>query len=74
MKKSIVILLVVVSFLTGVFVTRFYDWYNHGKLEKELLKENEMLEKQYKILNERFEMVENEIQKQEKTDSVSFLK
>jgi len=70
MKKSIVVLLMTISFLAGIVVARMYEYRASGKRRIELLKEQETLEKQYKILNERFEMVEKEIQRKEINDSI----
>lgn len=70
MKKSSVILLILIFFLFGILVDRAVLYYEIGEKNKELLKEQESLKEDYKILIQRFEMVEQELELRKINDSI----
>ena len=62
MKKSQIIILVIIFFLAGILLDRAFLYYEMGEKNKELLKEQESIKEEYKVLIKRFEMVEEELE------------
>lgn len=69
MKKSKVIILVIIFFLAGVLLDRAFLYYEIGEKNKVLLKEQESIKEEYKVLIKRFEMVEQELELRKLKDS-----
>lgn len=71
MKRSVVIVLIVLSFIAGIVVARVDEYQASGKRRVELLKEKKLILEQYETLNEELDMIKNEIQKRETKDSIT---
>lgn len=62
MRKSKVTLLVIIFFLLGILIDRAFLYYEIGEKNKVLLKEQESIKKDYEMLIDRFEKLEEDLQ------------
>jgi hypothetical protein len=62
MSKSKTTLLIIIFFLLGVLIDRAFLYYEIGEKNKVLLKEQESIKKDYEMLIDRFEKLEEDLQ------------
>ena len=72
MRRSKVTILVIIFFLAGILLDRTFLYYEMGEKNKVLLKEQESIKDEYKLLIKRFEMVEQELELRILEDSIAF--
>jgi len=71
MKKIVIVVLIITSFILGVVLDRAYEYQTSGKRRIELIKENEELLKDYENLQEKLDMIKPLIEQPlEKNDTV----
>ncbi len=66
-------ILIIIFFFLGVLVDRAVLYYEIGEKNKILLKEQESIKEEYKLLIKRFELVEQELLQRKLQDSLQFL-
>jgi hypothetical protein len=62
MRKSKVTLLVIIFFFLGILIDRAFLYYEMGERNKVLLNEQESIKKDYEMLIDRFEKLEEDLQ------------
>ncbi len=62
MRKSKATLLVIIFFFLGILIDRAFLYYEIGEKNKVLLKEQESIKKDYEMLIDRFEKLEEDLQ------------
>ncbi|MBU8893528.1 MAG: hypothetical protein KOO66_12175 [Bacteroidales bacterium] len=70
MKKSKATILVIIFFLAGILLDRAFLYYEMGEKNKELLKEQEVIKKEYQMLIKRFDLLEQDLQFRMMMDSI----
>ncbi|MCD4835129.1 MAG: hypothetical protein K8R31_15125 [Bacteroidales bacterium] len=70
MRRSKVTILVIIFFLAGILLDRAFLYYEMGEKNKVLLKEQESIKENYKVLIKQFEMVEKELELRMLEDSI----
>jgi hypothetical protein len=61
-RKSKATLLIIIFFFLGILIDRAFLYYEIGEKNKVLLKEQESIKKDYEMLIERFEKLEEDLQ------------
>ena len=70
MKKTKLTILFIIFFLMGILLDRAFLYYEMGEKNKLLLKEQESIKEDYKLLIKQFEIVENELLLRKIQDSI----
>ncbi|MDA3954718.1 MAG: hypothetical protein PF485_13805 [Bacteroidales bacterium] len=70
MKKSKLIILIIIFFLMGILLDRAFLYYEMGEKNKILLLEQEIIKEDYKMLIKQFESVEQELLLRKLQDSI----
>ena len=70
MKKPKATILVIIFFLLGILLDRAFLYYEMGEKNKELLKEQEVIKKEYQMLIKRFDLLEQDLQFRMMMDSI----
>jgi hypothetical protein len=69
-RKSKATLLIIIFFFLGILIDRAFLYYEIGEKNKVLLKEQESIKKDYEMLIERFEKLEEDLQFRIMMDSI----
>ncbi|MBI9052813.1 MAG: hypothetical protein JEY96_03295 [Bacteroidales bacterium] len=70
MRKFNVTILLITFFFLGVLLDRAFLYYENGEKNKRMLLEQDEIKRDYKLLIEQFERVEEELQLRKIEDSV----
>ena len=70
MKKPKATIIVIIFFLLGILLDRAFLYYEMGEKNKELLKEQEIIKKEYEMLIKRFDLLEQDLQFRMVMDSI----
>ena len=70
MRRSKVTILVIIFFLAGILLDRAFLYYEMGERNKIMLMEQESIKDDYKLLIQKFEMVEQDLKFRMMMDSI----
>ena len=70
MKKIVVVVLIIISFILGVISDRVYEYQTSGKRRIEFIKEQKELKKDYETLQKKLDLIKPLIEPLEKNDTV----